>query len=301
MNSKDVFSLEDFISQRKYLMNVSYRILGSIVEAEEIVQEVYIKWMEKKHLIEIKNHKAWLVKVCTNLSLDRLRRAYKKREDYIGPWLPEPVVQHLNDWSTLENLEVEESLSISFLLLLEKLSPKQRAVYLLNEVFEYNFNEISEIMDLSPSNCRKILQRSRASLESDKIKYDVTTSESKRALEDFFKVLKESRIKEIKSFLDSNIEFWADGGGKVIAARKVLSDTDTVTKFMNSIYQQVRGAGMRFELIDVNAKMGLLVSKLNEKNIWQVETIFTFEFLDNKIARIYAIRNPDKLPALLRK
>lgn len=285
--------LETFSIHKNHLLGISYRILGSLAEAEEIVQEVYIKW-QSQDIDQIKNFESWLVKVCTNQSIDKLRSAYKQREVYIGPWLPEPVLNSFASWIE-DPTELDESISQAFLLILEKLSPKERAVYILREVFSYSFNEISSITNLSPENCRKIAERARKYIHQNKPRFRTPLPEDEILLKKFFATIKSGEIEDIKGHFNQNIEFWSDGGGKVSASRKVLMDQTVIAKFLSSIYKAKEESNFKMEFTKVNNKIGLLVSKLNTELLWELESVFSFEFNDDKISRIFVTRNPDKL------
>ncbi len=277
------------------MMALAYRMLGSICEAEEIVQDAYIKWHD--HAKEnIHNPKSWLLKVCSNLALDRLKKSYKKREEYVGPWLPEPVVNKLGYWEE-DHLEKSESLSMAFLLILENLNPMERVVYLLHDIFGYSFKEIGSIVDRSDSHCRKIAERARKYIQTNKPKFDTPSNQDFKILEKFFENVKNGKINRIKELFSENLEFWSDGGGKAIALPKVMVDPEKIGKFFIGILKQGFSKEVEFknEFTTINNRPGLIFSSKTRKTDWKLETVFSFEFEEGKISRIFAVRNPDKL------
>lgn len=231
----------------------------------------------------------------TNRAIDSLKKAYKKREVYSGTWLPEVLPDSLINWDN--ELEKKESLRTSFLILLENLSPKERAVYILREVFEYHYKEIAEFTHLTESNCRKIFQRAHNKVDEKSSKYDDYNENSLAALETFFESALSGSEDELKKILHSESEFWSDGGGKATAVRSILYHSEKIARFFGKIFISYKDemSHYKFEYIFVNNSPGVVISKKVDNSLWSIETIFTFEMIENKIARIYAQRNPDKL------
>lgn len=285
---------QEFQQYYNFLISLSYRYLGSFSEAEDVVQEVAIEWL-KHQRDEINHPKAWLIRVCTNKSLDALKKAYKKREVYTGTWLPEILPDSFITWDN--ELETKESLKTSFLILLENLNPKERAIYVLRIVFEYNFKEIAEFVETSDANCRKIFQRAKSKIEDQKTHYDQSSDMAYENIRALFNFAKEGSSEKIMSLLSTDSEFWSDGGGKASAARQIFYNPNKIAHFFATIFHNLSKDGntYKFNFIAVNHQPGLVLSKINDQGLWSLETIFSFEFIDDKIARIYAQRNPDKL------
>ncbi len=285
---------ELFMQHRSAMMSIAYRMLGSICEAEDVVSDVFIRW-GKQDISKIQNAKAWLLKACSNASLDLLKKSYKQREVYPGTWLPEPLINDFSLWQ--EDPSNSDSISTAFLLMLEKLNPVERTVFLLHDVFSYSFREISLIVERSESNCRKIGERARKRLQSDRTKFDAPSATDLVTLERFFTQLKLGDIEQIKSLLAEGAEFWSDGGGKVSAIPIVLTDPRKICKFFISIigHAEQRNETYKPEFVTVNHRQGLILNKQFDQANWHMETVFSFEFIEGKIARIYAVRNPDKL------
>lgn len=295
-----------FIQYRPYLMSFCFRMTGSLTEAEDIVQDAFLACAEVDPK-SISNPKSWLTKVCSNKGLDHLKVAWKKREAYTGVWLPDAVPESFQFWGQLEasespdkNLVNRESLTTSFLLLLQKLTPEERVVYLLSDIFDYSFKEIAEVIQKSEDACKKLAQRARKSFENQK-RFLSPTAESEKLISQFFATARLGDTDALAGMLASDSEFWADGGGKVSAAsQKVILDIHRTAKFFAGIWSSkyFNTESVKWEIKTVNERPGLVVSRKNDNGEWLFDTIFSFEFDNGKISRMYAQRNPDKLAAL---
>ena len=274
------------------LIALAYRMLGTFSEAEDIAQEVAIEWHRTDKKL-INNPKSWLIKVCTNKSIDHLRKAYKKRELYTGNWLPEILPDSLMYWET-DFLDKKETMRTSFLLLLEKLTPNERAVYLLRIVFEYSFQEVSELTSLESANCRKIFQRASEKLNNDKLNKKKTVAQNDIGIiEKFFELACLGDKESLKNLLSQESVLKTDGGGKVSAARKDIFSSESVARFFATIFKSLNN--IKYDFISVNGELGLIISRQLPTKLWTVETIFSFQVIDGLITNIYAQRNPDKL------
>ena len=296
-----------FIAYRPYLVSFAFRMTGSLAEAEELVQDTFIE-CASINPEEIKNHKSWLTKICSNKSIDLLKSAYKRRETYIGTWLPDAVPDSFQFWGNLEegqsldrNLIVSESLTTTFLLLAEKLTPEERVVYILSEVFEYSFKEISDFLNKSDDALRKTAQRARASIIANQTKFTTSSPDSQNLVVKFFELAKKKDKTELMELLSSNSEFWADGGGRVSATKVVFKGIDQIARFFGSemMARIYNSPELKIETVSVNSLPGIIISKQLEDQSWVFDTIMSFEILDGKIARIYSQRNPDKFEALM--
>ena len=287
-----------FTTHRAYLVSFAYRMTGSLAEAEELVQDTFIACAEVNPF-DVVNHKSYLTKVCSNKSLDHLKSAYKKRETYIGTWLPDAVPDSFHKFEN--NLVLNESLKTTFLLLIEKLSPEERVVYILSEVFEYTFSEISEFLNKSIEALRKIAQRARTALASEKVKYDSSSVEAQNLIVDFFEIVKRQDKISLMKLLAADSEFWSDGGGKISAVRVVVKDVEQIIRFFTSdVISGIYNSDiLKIESGLVNSLPGLMISRQLENGSWTFDTIMSFEVKDGKIAKIYSQRNPDKLNALI--
>ncbi len=296
-------SLETFNRHRGQLMALGYRMLGSLSEAEDMVQETYLRWQEAKSE-EVENPKAWLTKVCSRLCIDQLRKASRQREEYVGPWLPEPLPNAFRPWEEPDQpIETSESLSIAFLLILEKLSPMERAVFLLHDVFNYSFKEVAGLVEGNEEQCRKLGQRAREAIQRERPRFDQPDAESFKVLERFFSAARNGEEAKLQELLAANSEFWSDGGGKVAAATKVIDDPAKIIKFLVGLNRLAQQQHLVFksDFTMVNNRPGMLLARQQSDGHYGLETVFSFEFQDGKISRIYAMRNPDKLAALIAK
>jgi len=296
----------DWKQNRPSLIAFAFRMTGSLSEAEDLVQEVFLECAEVPRA-EIRNAKSWLTKICANKGIDYLKSAYKKRETYPGTWLPDVIPDSLQIWSNLnggaspeKTLIVSESLTTSFLLLAERLTPEERAVYLLSEVFEYSFKEISAFLDKSEDACRKTAQRARAAVHAVP-RFTPDSKDAINLIARFFDYAKNGDKSSLQELLSDESEFWSDGGGKVPAAKTVLAEPEKIATFFAAL-----GASKVFvprdfklEFTPVSSRPGLIISRKLPSGLWCFETIFSFEIHGNKIVRIYAQRNPEKLDALL--
>lgn len=298
---------DHFIQYRPFLISLAFRMTGSLAEAEDIVQETFLE-CAKTEASEIKNPKAWLVKVCSNKGIDHMKVAYKKREYYPGVWLPDEIPESLQIWHYLIAAETPEkkliqceSLTTSFLLLIEKLTPEERAVYLLKEVFEYSFQEISEFLNKSEENCRKIAQRARQAIVSGQKKFDGSTVEVEKIVNQFFTALKNGDTDQVLEMLSPTAQLWGDGGGKISAAG-YLEEMSRIASFFRGLSSSpvFTSEAYKAEYHRVNSRPGIVISKQMPNGLWALDTILNFEIDDGKIARIFAQRNPDKLAALTR-
>lgn len=286
-----------FIENRPFLISFSFRMTGSLTEAEDIVQDTFIACAEVNPA-DVKSPKSWLTKIASNKSLDHLKSAHVKRETYPGVWLPDAIPDTFEIDANLVN---RESLTTSFLLLLQKLNPEERVVYLLSDIFEYSFKEISEFLQKTEDACKKIAQRARKAFENQKrfLSYD---ADAENLVTKFFATAKTGNWEALDSMLAPDSEFWTDGGGKVpVASKAVITDRVRTMRFIAGIWSSKGFAseGVKQEVKMVNGRPGLVVSAQMPNGEWVFDTIMTFEIQNGQIQRIYAQRSPDKLSALL--
>lgn len=275
-----------FIEHRPLLFSIAYRMLGSAMEAEDMVQETYLRW-QGKDVATIKNPRAFLTKITTRLCIDHLRSAQVQRESYIGPWLPEPLVTSVEEPPDM--LELSDSLSFAFLVMLERLSPLERAVFILREVFAYDYAEISAIVEKSETNCRQILRRAKQHLHKNKPRFDTPLEAQQRLLGQFLQTCLSGDVASLADMLHEDVVVWSDGGGKVIAAQKPVRGRNLVTRFIGGI---LRMAPDQFDIrpVHVNGQMGFLTSIAGKP--FQVATA---HIENGKIRALYFVLNPDKL------
>ena len=281
-----------FESTRPLLFSIAYRMLGSVAEAEDLVQEALLRCLEAPET-EVRAPRAYLATIVTRLAINQLQSARSQRETYVGPWLPEPLVtEHAPDPS--EPIELAESLSMAFLLMLERLSPTERAVLLLHDVFDFDYEEIARIIDKSEVNCRQLLARAKKHIGEPRARYDADPAQADRLLNRFVEATRAGDIDGLVGLLSEDITFWADGGGKVPgAATRPIHGPESVARF---VAQRARGGkdrGGRVRLTRINGQPGFIVDVQGKP-----QAALILGIRDGRIHDIYAIANPDKLHAL---
>jgi RNA polymerase sigma-70 factor (ECF subfamily) len=288
-------ALQAFQQQRPRLFAIAYRLLGSASEAEDAVQDTFLRW----HAADpetIQSPAAWLTKVLTNLCLSRLTSARARRETYPGPWLPEPVLTAQSALGPLDRVEQRESVSLAFLLLLERLTPPQRAVFVLREAFDYSHREIAEILDLTEANCQQLYRRARLRVAEDRPRIPQRSSASRehghRIAEEFLAAARSGDLTALESLLAADVVAWADGGGKVTAARRPVHGAPRVARYLAGWMS--RGVpGVRIVVTDVNGQPGILGIRDG-----QLLVAVLLDLVDGRVAVVYAVANPDKLTFL---
>ncbi|HEY7909915.1 MAG TPA: RNA polymerase sigma-70 factor, partial [Thermomicrobiales bacterium] len=223
---------ELFNDYRPLLFSIAYRMLGSVMDAEDMVQEAFLRWQRAVHA-EVTSPKSYLTAVVTRLCIDHLGAAYVRRESYVGPWLPEPLVTE-GDAMT-DTMALADSLSLAFLVLLERLTPVERAVFLLHEVFGYPYEEIAGIVEKNAANCRQIGQRARRHIHADRPRFDPSPAEQERLTQQFIVSCTSGDLGALVAILADDITLWADGGGKVAAARRPIHGAENVARFLGGL------------------------------------------------------------------
>jgi RNA polymerase sigma-70 factor (ECF subfamily) len=270
-----------FEEYRPLLFGVAYRMTGSAMEAEDIVQEGWLRYQSVPP-DTIRHAKAYLVQVVTRLALDHLKAARTQRETYIGPWLPEPIL------TSDSEQEADETVSLAFLTLLERLTPVERAVFLLREVFDYDYRDIAPIVERSESTCRQLFRRAKSHL-SEQARFRPSIEEHTALLSTFIEVLATGQLHLLETLLAEDVAMYSDGGGKVTAARKPLFGSERVATFWRGL---VRNAppNVRIAIRTVNGLPALL--------LWVDEVlnnVITIEMAEGKVTAMRTILNPDKL------
>lgn len=280
-----------FEESRPVLLGLAYRILGSRADAEDGVQDTFIKW-QTADKAEIENPAAWLTTVCTRRCIDLLRAAHRTRVDYVGPWLPEPVHTSTEEISG-EKVALTSSLTTAFLLLLERLTPKERAAYLLHEIFDIDYPEVARTLEMQESACRKLVSRARASIDQAKVRHVTPPDRQDQLLAAFEAAITSGHTEQFAALLSDEIELAADGGGKVPATREVLRGKISVLGFIMEVLHR-NWNGFEWALTDINGAKGVIVRK---DGVTTASVSFAYGE-DGQASGIYIMRNPDKLSAL---
>ena len=273
--------VEDFEAGRAELLRLAYRMLGSVADAEDMVQETFLRWRQAGEPM-LDRPQAWFVRTCTRLCLDRIGSAAQRRVDYPGEWLPEPLVDDGRG-------ELDDTLSMALLRTVERLPPTERACLLLHDVLGYEFGEVAEILDLSPANCRQLAARGRKHVRS-RGRREVDEEQVRRLADAFFKAVGEGDPEALLTVLADDVTFYADGGGKASAAKAPIVGAPKVARFFLAIFGEDRG--LELERRWFNGAPGIVV-----RDEGRPVSAFQFELVDGHIAGIYVQRNPDKLGA----
>ena len=278
---------QTFDRLRPRMMGIAYRMLGSVAEAEEVVQDAWLRWHEATQ-DALQSAEAWLVSVVTRLSIDRLRAAKVRREHYVGTWLPEPLLTGPED-SPEQVLERADNLSVAFLALMEGLTPEARAAFLLREVFDSDYDEVARVLGKSEAACRQLVHRARTQLKDERPRFPVDRGTHERLLRSFAQAAMKGNLKELKALLAEEAELHGDGGGKVPSFGRVLRGRDRLAQLYLAVALR-SGQTLRMVLVEVNGQPGLLRYIDGE-----LESVQSFEIDGERIVRIHTQRNPDKL------
>jgi RNA polymerase sigma-70 factor, ECF subfamily len=289
--------MEEFEQYRPKLLSLAYRMLGSADDAEDIVQDAYLRYRRAKSQAQvIQTPQAFLTTIVTRLCLTELTSARAERETHIGPWLPEPVLTEGSGEfaEPSQRASDRESISLAFLVLLEQLTPAERAVFLLREVFEYPYSEIAEILEKSEAACRQLFSRAHAFLIANKPRYQSTPSEHRNLLDRFIKAVEEGELSELEQLLARDVTFWADGGGKAKgAALHPVHGRSAVAKFLLAL-RQFAPESYRYGVQAVNG-LPSLVLRTNQGIAF---TVISIEGSEGEIREIRGVADPDKLRRL---
>jgi RNA polymerase sigma-70 factor, ECF subfamily len=289
----DVFS-----THRPLLFSIAYRMLGSASDAEDVLQDAWLRYSAADRPA-IRSPKAFATTIVTRLCLDRLKSARAMREEYIGPWLPEPVLTSEVE-SPAIMVQRTESLTLAFLVLLEKLSPEERAVFLLKDIFEYEHSEVAQMLGLTEENSRQLLHRAKMRLADGRPRLSGTPESRRAVAERFARAFSSGNGSELSALLAADVGVWADGGGKVAAARHPLLGHDRVLHFLLGLHRsasattEMRDVLLRIE--DVNSEPALVI-RVGDR----LESIFVFSIDGDTVSGIRILRNPDKLARIYRR
>lgn len=279
--------LKQFNQHRPLLFAIAYRMLSSVTDAEDLVQETFIRWQQVPQ-DTVQSAKAYLSSIITRLCIDYLRSARVQREQYVGTWLPEPIVMP-SDSDPAKSVELADTLSTAFLVLLESLSPIERAVFLLREVFNYEYIEIGKIVNKSPPHCRQIVRRSKQALVNQRPRFKVPRQRQEQIVEQFSQASQTGDFEGLVTLLSEDITLWTDGGGKARSLPQPLIGASKVARFFLTIHKQ-KPARTVYHVQSINGQPGIL-TYVNEK----LFSITTFDFANRAIKSTYIVTNPDKL------
>ncbi|MFB6986020.1 RNA polymerase sigma-70 factor [Streptomyces sp. NPDC056230] len=284
----DVFELH-----RPVLIGVAYRMLGGIADAEDVVQEAWLRWSSASRE-DVREPRAFLVRVVTRLAIDRLRQVQSRRESYVGPWLPEPLVTDFGPAvpDTAEQAVLADSVSVAVLVVLESLSPLERAVFVLREAFGFPYAEIAAALDRSEAAVRQLAGRARRHVDERKPRYDVDPARRRDLTERFLAAAAGGDIQELLALLAPDVRLVGDSGGKSKAPLRIIESADKVGRFLFAVaHGQIPDPGFRF--LELNGGPGLLVLSGGKP-----DSVFQVDIRNGLIQSVYVVRNPDKLIGL---
>ena len=287
----DAPPLDDETELRPLMFSIAYRMTGSVAEAEDLVQEAFFRMgRARQGGVVVESPKAYLATTTTRLAINHLRSARVRRESYVGTWLPEPVVVDLRD-NPEQMAELSDSLSMAFLVLLESLTPVERAGFLLREGFDYSYEDIAQIVDKSEANCRQIFVRARQHIGNHQARYEASREQSEALVRSFLAATRDGDLGQLVELLAADASFYGDGGGKATSTPQPLFGRDKVAAFVLDVFEQTMGLGITLEPVLVNGGPGIITHDPQGK----IVSVLSLEVLDGVVQTIRGITNPDKL------
>ncbi len=271
------------LPDRRRLFALAYRMLGSRAEAEDVLQDAWLRW---QGVSDVRSPSAWLTTTVTRLCLDQLKSARLERETYVGPWLPEPIATHEPELDA-------ESVSLAFLAVLERLTPAERAVFLLHDVFDYSHAEIAETLGLGEANVRKLRQRAKEHLALEKPRFAPTKERHAEILLSFAAACQNGELSPLRALLAEGARAYTDGGGKARAARKVVFGRDRVARLLHGLGRKGGAEGIEAELSVLNGWPALILRRSSG-----VFGVLAIETDGHEVFSVHLVLNPDKLGSL---
>jgi RNA polymerase sigma-70 factor (ECF subfamily) len=281
--------VEEFERHRALLFSIAYRMLGSVADAEDIVQVAYLRWLGAD--TTVRSPRAYLCTTVTRLAMDHLGSARVRREEYVGPWLPEPLLGPRVE-PVADPAELAESISTAFLRILERLAPLERAVFLLREVFGFEYDEVAPIVGREVAACRQIAKRARDRVAADRPRFEASSDEADRIAEEFLAACATGEATAILPLLSGDVVSWTDSGGRVTAARRPVLGADRCARFWAGLARKTLGA-TRVERVRVNGGPGFVLRHLDAP-----PRVVGFSISGGLIREIFVFSNPERLGRL---
>lgn len=278
-----------FEDHRELLMAVAYRVLGRVCDAEDVLQEAWLRWSSVRHT-DVHNPRAYLVQVTTRLAIDRLRRVQARREEYIGPWLPEPM---LTTGDAADDAALGDSVSLAMLVVLETLSPLERAVFVLREAFSFSYPDIAEIIGRSEPAVRQLASRAREHVAGNRPRFDADRVTRRRVTEQFLAACASGNMHALLELLAPDVSLVGDGGGRAKAPLRVIDGAAKVARFLIAIAADPDTADLQVELMEVNGGPAVVAFAAGVP-----VTVFALDLADGLIQTVRLVANPDKLAGL---
>jgi RNA polymerase sigma-70 factor, ECF subfamily len=292
-------SLDAFQQHRTHLLGIAYRMLGEMSPAEDVVQEAWLRW-RRADVADVRDARAWLSAATVRLSLDALRKARARRETYVGPWLPEPILpddaRAFAADAPAARAELASDLSLALLHVLERLSPEERAALILHDAFDCDYGVIAETLEKSEQACRKLVSRARARVRAERPRHNVTKEQHRVLVEKFILAAASNDPKQIFDLFANDVVLYSDGGGRATAALRPIYGADKVTRFTLGVMRKFGPAeGFANEQIEINGVPGLLL-----RTVDGLHSALTMEYDGERISAVYLVRNPEKLERVSR-
>lgn len=289
----DAHAAREFEAHRGKLFGIAYRMLGSVGDAEDVVQDAYLRYASAAQ-DDLRSTEAFLVTIVTRLCLDRIKSAQAQRELYVGPWLPEPLMTDMPPEARdpAERAADLDSISTAFVLLLQSLTPEERAAFLLRKVFDYGYDEIATFLGKSEAACRQLVSRAKRHIAEHRPRIPTTPEEHQRVLQSFMQAVSTGELVGLMQLMRDDVSLVSDGGGKAAAATQPLFGPERVSKFMVGLPRAAARMHINWS-VEVKPVNGLPAIILREDG--RVTTVFSFDIRAGRIRGIYSMRNPDKL------
>jgi RNA polymerase sigma-70 factor (ECF subfamily) len=287
---------KDIHTHRSMLQGIAYRMLGSMAEAEDAVQETFLRWHRQdqaQQVSEIREPKAWLITTLTRHCIDRLRAAKTQRESYVGMWLPEPVVEE-PAVEPVDRLELAETLSMAMLMMLERLTPDERAAFLLHEVFDSDYRDVARILGKTEAACRQLVHRAKERVREGKPRFTPSRAEQEKVMEGFKKAVASGDVAGLAALFSPEATLYSDGGGKATATLNPIYGAEKIARFFIGVRDK-QPAGHEVVPRLVNGSLGYVIF-VGDRAIQASH----FEFDGDRITAVHIVRNPDKLAHLKR-
>nr|WP_298716838.1 RNA polymerase sigma-70 factor [uncultured Steroidobacter sp.] len=291
MSAHPIIPVTAFAAERTRLLGIAYRMLGSRADAEDVLQDAWLRWNEADPA-EMRSTQAWLTTIVTRLCIDRLRSAKARREVYIGPWLPEPLAD-IDPVTPESKAELASELSLAFLSLLERLGHEERAAFVLHDAFDCDYDDIAEVLGKSAVACRQLVHRARERVMAERRRFQVDEQARRRMLERFIEVANAGDLPAMKALFASDAHMISDGGGKAIAARRILHGAERIALLFQMIFRR-NAEGIERRIVRINGELGLATSFRG-----QLHSVTTIDTDGERIYAYYSVANPDKLGAFL--
>jgi RNA polymerase sigma-70 factor, ECF subfamily len=276
-----------FEEHRQLLLSVAYRMLGRRTEAEDMLQETFLRW-QKTSEGEIRDTRAFLVTVITRLCINELESARAKREEYFGQWLPEPVLSGTAEYLKMPG--IDGSLSLAFLILLQRLTPMERATFLLHEVFDYDYSDIASVLSQNEANCRQILRRAKQHISQDRPRFEASPERREKLLQQFLETITHGDLQGLIGLLTEDVVLYSDGGGKASAVPNPIYGANRVARLLLGATAKLVPRDVIRRFAEINGQTGIVAYHNG-----RVRAVLTADIVEGRIRNFYIVTNPDKL------